>query len=164
MAVNTKHVKDRRVVRYESFADALRDMRSLAAQERNGNLAVLGNWSLGQAINHVATWAEYAYKPNPMRRAPWIIRLASRLLKKRFLEKGLGPGFRLPGVEGGTLGTEPADTDTALARFQAGADRLDRDPPTQPSPVFGLMTREDASKLNLRHAELHMSFFKPRVP
>lgn len=161
MAVNTKQVK-RREVRYESLDEALTDMNQLAALERNNKLARLGNWTLGQAIGHVATWAEFAYTPNPLPRPPFFIRLLMPLLKGRFLNKGFPAGVEIPGVEGGTIGTEEMPTHAAIERFTAVAERLKREAPTQPSPAFGMMNKEDGTKLQLRHAELHMSFFKAK--
>ena len=161
MAVNTKQVK-RRAVRYETLDDAAADMNALARLERDNQLEQLGNWSLGQAIGHVATWAEFAYTPAPLPRPPFFIRLMMPLLKNRFLNKGLPAGVSIPGVEGGTIGTEEMPTAAAIERFVAVAERLKREAPTQPSPAFGKLSREDGTKLQLRHAELHMSFFKPK--
>lgn len=161
MPINTKQVK-RRDVRYESLDDAVADMRQLAQCERDGKLDQLGNWSLGQAIGHVATWAEYAFSPCPVKPPPWFIRWVMPLFKNRFLNKGMPSGMSIPGVEGGTVGTEPMPTSAALDKVQAATDRLKRDAPTQPSPAFGKLTQEEATKLNLRHMELHMGFFRER--
>ncbi len=161
MPINTKQVK-RREVRYESLDDALADMHRLAAIERDGKLEVLGNWSLGQAIGHVATWAEFAYMPCPLPRPPLFVRVMMPLLKNRFLNKGLPAGVSIPRVEGGTLGTEPIPTSAAIEKFATVADRLKREAPTQPSPAFGRMTQAECIKLQLRHAELHLGFFQKK--
>jgi hypothetical protein len=159
MSINTKRVK-RREVRYETLDDAVADMNELAALERDNKLEQLGNWSLGQAIGHVATWAEFAFEPNPLPSPPWFVRMLMPLLRSRFLNKGMPAGVAIPGVEGGTIGTEPMPTFAAIERFTAVAERLKREAPTQPSPAFGMMSKSDGTKLQLRHAELHMSFFK----
>jgi hypothetical protein len=161
MSINTKHVK-RRQVRYETLDDAMTDMKAMAVLERENKLNQLGNWSLGQAIGHVATWAEFAFTPNPLPRPPFFIRMLLPLLRGRFLNKGFPAGVMIPGVEGGTIGTEPMPTHAAIERFVAVADRLQHEAPTQPSPAFGRMNQKDGIKLQLRHAELHMSFFKAK--
>ena len=162
MAINTKTVTNRRAVRYESLDEALADMQQLAALDQHGKLEVLGNWTLGQAIGHVATWAEFAYQDVPLPRPPIFIRLMLPLLKNRFLNKGFPAGVSIPKVEGGTLGTEPMPTSAAIEKFQTIAQRLKREAPTHPSPAFGKLTHEDGIKLQLRHAELHLSFFRPK--
>ena len=162
MGIDTRQVK-RRAVRYESLDEALADVNRLAALEREGKLLQLGNWPLGQAVGHLATWAEFAFTPCPLPRPPWFIRMVLPLLKNRYLNTGLPAGVSMPGVEGGTIGMEPMPTSAAIERFQAAAERLKREPPTQPSPAFGILTHEEAIKINLRHAELHMSFFQPRA-
>jgi hypothetical protein len=51
--------------------------------------------------------------------------------------------------------------DAALPRFRRAMERLKTESPTAPSPLFGLLTREEAVALNLRHAELHLGFLAP---
>jgi hypothetical protein len=53
-------------------------------------------------------------------------------------------------------------TDQALGEMRAAFERLAKQTPTTPNPIFGAMTHDEWVKLNLRHAELHLSFFHPR--
>lgn len=162
MTVNTKRVKDRRRLRFENFAAAISDAESLADAERRGTLRATGNWTLGQAIGHVATWARFAldgYPPMP--RPPWFLRLIVPLLKGPFLNKGLPAGANIGNLPNGTLGTESMETDLAIRNLREAFGRLDRETPTHPNPFFGELSHEDWLKLNLRHAELHFSFFHP---
>ncbi len=162
MTVNTKRVKDRRHLRFESFDDAIRDADTLAEAERRGTFRTTGNWSLGQAIGHVATWARFAvdgYPPMPQPR--WFIRLMVPLLKGPFLNKGLPAGANIGDLPNGTLGTETMDTDLAIRNLREAFGRLERQTPTMPNPFLGKLSHEDWIKVNLRHAELHFSFFHP---
>ena len=157
--IDTKRVADRRRLRFETIDSMLAEADALAAAERDGRLVQLGNWTLGTAVNHIAVWAEFAFTGTPLS-PPWFVRFASRLLKKRFLTKGLGAGVNIPGIEGGTLGTEPTPIDLALPRLREAMDRLRRETPEKPNAVFGPLTREEWVALQLRHAELHLGFFK----
>ncbi|HEY4234588.1 MAG TPA: DUF1569 domain-containing protein [Lacipirellulaceae bacterium] len=160
--IDTKIVKDRRPLRFETFDEAVRDAESLAGADRNGKLRATGNWTLGQALGHVAFWARApfdGYRPTP--RMPLPFRLLIPLMKNRFLNKGLPTGARIPGIPGGTFGIEPQDTDGGLADLRAAFDRLIREMPGEPNPVLGTLSHDDWIKLNLRHAELHQSFFHP---
>ena len=69
------------------------------------------------------------------------------------------PGFRIPGIAGGTLATEPMPLDEAVARIRQVMERLGSEPPAAPNVVFGPLSHDDWIALNLRHAELHLSFF-----
>ncbi|HVT82169.1 MAG TPA: DUF1569 domain-containing protein [Phycisphaerae bacterium] len=158
MPVNTGKVA-RRAIRFETTDQAIAEAERIAKLAADGKIEYLGNWDASQILNHVAAWAEYAYAPNPVR-APWFVRLLVRPLKNKFLNQGLPAGRLIPRVPGGTTHIEKVQLDEALARFQKSFARLKVDPPTEPSPVFGRMTQEEAIKLNLRHAELHMSFVK----
>jgi hypothetical protein len=65
----------------------------------------------------------------------------------------------LPGVPGGTFGIEMLGTDKGLGAMRAAFQRLAKQAPTRPNVIFGSMSHADWLKLNLRHAELHLSFF-----
>ena len=160
--VNTKTVKDRRKLRFDNFDEAIRDAEQLAAAEQAGTLRSTGNWTLGQAIGHVAFWANGPYDGYPdMPRPPWLLRVVLPLFKNSFLNKGLPAGAEIRGVPNGTFGVEPMPTDEALARLRPAFERLANEAPTKSNPIFGSMTHEEYIKLNLRHAELHFSFFHP---
>ena len=152
---------DRRHLRFESIDDVLREVDRLAELDRAGRLACLGNWSFGQIIGHLATWSEFAFKPAPLN-PPWFIRLILRMLKSRRINSEMPAGVRIPGVADGTLGTEPTSLEVALPRYRAALERLRRETPTAPSPAFGMLTQDEAIKLNLRHAELHLGFVRER--
>jgi hypothetical protein len=158
--VNTASVKDRRQLRFETIDDCLTDADRLVAADRLGKLRLVGNWSLGTILNHVAAWVEFAYSGSPVK-APWFVVALSRVMKRRFLYKGLGAGVRIPRVEGGTVAREPATVEQALPRFKAAFERLRREPPTKPNELFGQLTHAEWIALQLRHAELHMSFAVP---
>lgn len=157
--VDTKHVKDRRILQFSTIDAELHEAQALAIAEHAGRLTQLGNWSLGQAINHLAIWSEYAFTGTPST-PPWFVRLFGKLFKRRILTKGFGPGMTIPGVQGGTHGVEPSKTDIALKRLRAALERLARETPAEPNKVFGRLTREEWIALQLRHGELHLGFFK----
>jgi len=159
-AMNTAEISDRRILRFSSIDDCLDEANRLAASYRRGACKQLGNWTLGQVFGHLATWAEFAYSPCPIK-APWIIRFIMGFQKNKFLHSPMKPGFRIPRVENGTLGTAPMEMEEGLTRFRNAFERLKRESPTCPSPVFGMLTRLEAQAINERHAELHLGFFIP---
>ncbi len=158
--VNTSKVADRRSLRFSSLADLRADVERVAAAERAGTLRKSGNWNAGQVFGHLATWIEFAWTPNPLK-PPWFVRFIVGRRKDKYLNGGMPAGVRIPRVEGGTLGTGPTKLDEGFANLKGAIARLEREPPTEPSPVFGMLTHEEAIKLNLRHAELHLSFLHP---
>jgi hypothetical protein len=160
MPVNTGKVAGRRTLRFDSIDEALADVERLVTAERAGRLKRLGNWTLGQTLGHLATWAEYAYTGAPIK-APFFVRWILRLRKRKYLYGSMPSGVRIPRVEGGTLGTDLVALEEGRERFRRAMERLKKEPPTAPSPVFGLLTHEEGIALNLRHAELHLSFFIP---
>jgi hypothetical protein len=160
--VNTGKVANRRKLHFDSLDQLLAEVDRLVDAERKGRLRRLGNWTLGQTLGHLATWTEYGYTSCPLK-VPFFIRWILRLQKKKWLRGPLPAGKWIPGVEGGTLGTDPLPLDEALPRFRRAIERLKTEPPTEPSPAIGMLTHDEAIALNLRHAELHLGFFVPEV-
>jgi hypothetical protein len=155
--------QSRRELRFQSIDDALSEADRLVAAEREGRLACAGTWKLGQALGHLATWANFAQDGYPADvRAPLPVRMILRLMRGMVLKKGMMPGVRIGKLPGGTVGLEEMDAEEGLRRFRAAMERLRASPPTIPNPVLGPLTHEQWIQLNLRHAELHLSFQCPR--
>ena len=159
--IDTTGLQTRRTLRFETIDELLAEVDRIAEAERAGCLECMGNWKCGQIFGHLATWAGFLYVKAPLK-TPWHIRLILGLLKNRIINGGMRPGVKIPNVPGGTVGTEPLSLDEGVTRYKAALERLRRDPPTEPSPAFGTLTHEQAIKLNLRHAELHLGFVREK--
>ncbi|HMF13976.1 MAG TPA: DUF1569 domain-containing protein, partial [Gemmataceae bacterium] len=91
----------------------------------------------------------------------FFIRWILRLRKNSFLYKPMRAGVHIPRVPGGTLAIDPVPLDESLPRFRRAVERLKNEAPTAPSPALGRLTHDEATALNLRHAELHLGFHVP---
>ncbi len=161
-AVKTGKVADRRTLRFRDFSELWADVESIAEAERTGRLRRIGNWTVGQILTHLAAWVEYSSNGYPPElRAPWFVRLIMRFQKRKFLYDRMPAGVEIPGVPGGTLATSDAPTPDAMQRLHAAWERLLREPPRVKNLLFGEMTHDEWIQLNLRHAELHLSFLRP---
>jgi hypothetical protein len=161
--VDTGKIAGRRMLHFDSLDEMLAEVDRLAEADRKGQLKQLGNWTLGQALGHLAAWTEYGYTGFPPLRVPFFIRWILRLQRQRFLKGPMRAGIKIPGVEGGTLATAPTPLDEALGRFRRIQERLRTEAPPFASPALGQLTHEEAIALNLRHAELHLGFFTPQA-
>lgn len=160
--IDTKAVKDRRTLRFDSVRQAVAEAERCAAAEAEGRLRRLGNWELGQILGHLAFWASAPFDGYPvLRKPPLPVRVLMPLFKRRFLKRTLPAGFRIPGVEGGTFGIEPRTTEDGLARMRHSFERLGRTDPACRNPVLGPLTHAEWIAINLRHAELHLGFVVP---
>jgi hypothetical protein len=146
----------RRQVRYQSFDEVLADAQR-AVQDRAGTT---GQWSLGRILEHLAIANEktidgfHFLAPLPVR----II--AGTFLKKRFIKRGLKPGFRLSKKAEQILVPGEIDPNQALDHLRRSVKRLQAETERSLHPFFGRVTLDESNRLNLRHAELHMSFVK----
>lgn len=147
----------RRKLHFDSVAQAIAEGKRIADWERSGKARYAGNWTAGQILNHLGAWAEYAFTGAPLR-VPWFIKVLGRPMKKGILRRGMPAGSRIPRVPNGTLATERVSAEEGLARFEAALQRLEKESPPDRHPIFGAMPHADWIALNLRHAELHMSF------
>ena len=155
----------RRPLHFDTIDAAVADAERLAAAERDGRLQRSGTWTLGKTLGHLATWANFAFDGYPDAvRPPLPVRMVLRLMRNRFVAKGMPAGVRIRNIPGGTLGLDELPADEALARYRAAMVRLRRSPPTMPNPAFGPLTHEQWIQLNLRHAELHLSFLTAGEP
>lgn len=158
MTVNTSKVA-RRELRFESIDDLIAELNRIEQAEALGQLQVLGKWSPGQIVSHLAAWIEYGWDGFPMKRPPFFVRWILSFMGKKFLRTGLPSGMRIPGVKGGTFGQDDVPLGQALARLRTALQRLKNGELAKfDSPAFGPLSHEDRIRLNLRHAELHLSF------
>lgn len=160
--LDTSKIQHRRPLRFNSLDEMLADARTLAAAP---NLKQLGNWTLGQALNHLAAWIDYPYLGYPPDLViPEEMKANARAIKHKLMHEPMRPGEKLTDTPAGTFGTEVVPTDVGLAAIESAADRLRSgggDPPI-PDPAFGPVTAHEWTLMTLRHAELHLSFFVPR--
>jgi hypothetical protein len=161
--VDTAKVADRRKLRFDRIDDVLADVDRIAAADKAGRLRRTGNWTAGQTFGHLASWITYGYEGYPIAPPPWFIRWILRRKVRQYLKEGMPAGARIPKVEHGTLATQDMPTDAGAERLRQALRRLsagERCP--HDSPAFGPMSHEDRVALNLRHAELHLSFLHPQ--
>ena len=153
MTTATSSKAARRTLHYDTIDDLLKDAEQLAA----GPVTMVGGWSLGQMLTHVAATIDYSIDgfPKPL---PAPVRAIMRFVfKRRFLTKTLPAGFKSPKSDPRLT---PPDTESA-AGLQALRDAIARYRTASQlamHPVVGTLTNEEWEQFHLRHAELHMSF------
>ncbi len=144
----------RRRVRYASIEEVVAE----AERAVSANAPTTGNWSLGQILEHLAISNEKAIDGFGFS-APWPVRTIGRLVvKKRLLQKGLTPGFKLSPKAAAVLVPGETDAAAALEHLHKSVERLKTEEKRAPHPFLGPMTIEEGNQMCLRHAELHMSF------
>lgn len=157
--INTKRVQDRRKLRYNGIDDLLADIDKIVAADKAGKLRRTGNWTAGQAMGHLASWIGFAWEGYPLKPPPWPIRFLIGLKRKRYVQEAMDAGVHIPGVANGTAATDAISTEVGAQRLRQALMRLKaREAPKFHSPAFGEMEYDDRVGLNLRHAELHLSF------
>lgn len=158
MTIDTSKV-ERRKLRFENLDQLLGEIDRIEQANRSGNLKVVGNWTLGQILSHVAAWIEYGYVGFPVKPPPFFIRWILKFMKNKYLKSGMPSGVKIPGTKEGTFGQDDVPVDQAFDRLRNNIARLKSGEQAKfDSPAFGPMSHEDRIALNLRHAELHLGF------
>ena len=93
--IDTKNVTGRRTLHFDTISQCLAEVDRLADLERQRKLTQMGNWTLGQTLGHMSTWAEFAFDQCPLR-PPLPIRIMAKFMKKKFLHNPMPPGCRMP--------------------------------------------------------------------
>jgi len=150
-------VESRRTLRYESLHDILRDAESFDG----ATVSAAGGWTPAQIVQHVAKTIRLSIDGTEYR-APLVIRLLARLLKKRTLVSPMKPGFRMPkALQPLFMPDDDVTWEQAIAELRAEVERVERGAAmAQPSPAFGPMSPEEWEHLHCRHAEMHFSFLR----
>jgi hypothetical protein len=153
VAIDTRKVAGRQDLHF----DNLDEMLAYAERLVTGGTTQLGNWSLGQVLQHLALIQVASIDGYP-KLFPWPIRFLLKPLKRWFLRKGFPPSG--PNVK--TLTSEPIEAAVALANLRAATARVKSETKRAENPGFGTMSLDEWNLLYLRHAELHPSFCVPR--
>lgn len=152
----------RRQLRFDTLDDVVRDAELLSTK----GYEKAGNWDLAQACGHLADWMTYpiAGFPRPpvaIRALLWILRKTVGRAKFRTVLAGGMP------VGGPTLreSVPPpgGDPTAAVARLKQAVATFEAADGVHPSPLFGPMTKDEATRLQLVHAAHHLSFLVPKL-
>ena len=158
--INTAKVIGRRQLRFERLDDILADIDHL---QSSSNLKTLGNWSVDQILNHLAKAMTKSIDGFDTS-MPAPLRLLMRvLMKRRILNKGMTPGFKLPARAAAEMQTPSVSAAEAFANLRRTIDRLRTETTRAPSPFLGRLTADEWNRLHCRHCELHLSFLVPET-
>ena len=153
MAVDTKTARGRRELHYDSLDDLLRDAERVAGDD----VTMVGNWSAGQVMRHLAITIDYSIDGFPFQ-FPWMLRkLLKTVMKRRFLTKPLSSGFKAPDYASSVI-PDPVSPDEGLAELQTAVQRLKNESKRAPHPGLEALSVDQWNQFHLRHSELHMSF------
>ncbi len=150
---NTKQIIGRRTLRFNTLDEMLAEADALAA----GPTQVLGNWSPGQIFEHLARGYTLPLD-GVVLPVPFYVRWGARLMLGHFLRNGLPAGLKLTGKSAEALVPDATATEAGLADLRNAIARWKAKTTIPRHSVFGAVSDEQWTQIQLRHAELHMSF------
>ncbi len=161
--VKTGKVEGRRALHFNSLDEVLADLDRLEQAEASGSVKTLGNWSAGQVFTHLAMLFEMSLDGFTFT-APLPVRLMGPMLKKRVLsDREIPTGIQLRGGSAAAL-IPPDDVsfEQGMQRLRAVIGRVTGgEQMTHRSPVFGRLSHEEWTTLQLKHCALHLGFLIP---
>jgi Protein of unknown function (DUF1569) len=158
--IDTTRVAGRRTLRFNSLAEILADVETLA---RAQDVRAIGNWSPGQVVDHLATVMNKSIDGFTAR-PPGVVRFFLRLIfKKRLLARTMAPGFRLGRRMEEELVLPAVSLEVGVEHFRRAYQRLQTETPRSEHPAIGALTPAEWEQLHCRHAELHLGFLSCRA-
>lgn len=164
MSVDTRKAR-RRELDFKSLAEVSADLDRLESAHHAGTLKASGNWTPGQVFEHLAIFMACPIDGFPPGKPPLHIWLLTRWIIRPVALKGGPPpaGIKLPKEaafllppEGTSFEKGIGDLRRQITRVTEKGERF-----THPSPVFGPLTHEQWTTLQLGHCKLHLSFLDP---
>jgi hypothetical protein len=156
IVMSTKTSGSRRTVRYSTLSDISQDAEQLLAHHHT-----VGNWTFGQICQHLAKTMNCTFDGFGFQ-APWFARwFIAPFVKNSLLIKPMSAGFKLQESGKAILPGDNVSGVDGLQQLKAAIERYSHEVPTAPHPFLGNMASEEVVQLQLRHAELHMSFVVP---
>ena len=110
IAVDTRHVTNRRAVHLRTLDDLVAEVQHLVAAAKAGKVRAQGNWSTAQVLWHVGKLVECSFDGFPFRyrRGPqWITRMFRLVSWRWLIALAFRPGFQNP-PEAALLEPEPS--------------------------------------------------------
>jgi hypothetical protein len=146
----------RRTPRFRNYDEMLADADSLLAK----GYGRVGNWSLGQACDHLSKTMERSLDgfpskaPLPFRILARWVALGSILKHKQTKRRFPAPSYLEP--------PDAQDDRAAVERLRAAVSRLKgHTGELQTHPVFGKLTPTQWQEVHLWHGEHHLSYLTP---
>lgn len=149
----------REKLEFERLDDAVTYIKSLI----DNGYQKTGEWNLAQCCEHLNYWITYPLDgfPNPglfMGIMMWLMKLT---IGKKQLNSILKDGFKdgIPTVPLTVVKPDSIDDQAAFKKLRASVQRFNNHQGAiVSSPLFGDMTKEIVTKLQLRHFEHHLRF------
>lgn len=151
-----------RTLTFENFDQVISDLDNL----KTNGYEQTGDWDLSQCCQHLNHWITFPVQGFPrlgilMGTVMWLMKVTTG---KKMLNSILEDGFKdgtptMPATvaKPGTLG----EAEAVEMLQESVRNFVNHNGIVHPSPLFGEMTREVATKLQLRHFEHHLGFFSP---
>ncbi|MGD1915890.1 MAG: DUF1569 domain-containing protein [Phycisphaerales bacterium] len=154
----------RRSLRFASLDEVVADLDAIEDSLDAGALKPSGNWSVGEACDHLRKFFEFAIDGFPSK-APAPVRLIARMMLKRRATASDEPfpaGFKLPKAASALLPTPVIGDRESMAALRVQSDRVQKGERfSHPSPLIGSLTHDEWMVMQLKHFSLHLSFLHP---
>ena len=144
--------------------DNLDDVALDAKQLLESGYSSVGNWNLSQTCSHLSDWMTFPIEgfpksPFPLSIIFWLYRntIGPSQLKKYIAQGSMPAG--LPTDPRTVAEADAVEDATAVERLCQAIDRFkNHEGPLHGSPIFGAIDFPTATKLQLSHCKLHLSF------
>jgi hypothetical protein len=149
---------ERRTLSFASLDRVMPDVDALLEGHRT-----VGNWTLGQICNHLTIWIQGSIDGFPLM-APWVVRktIGPIALRKILKDGRIGTGIKVQDVY---LPKSDLDDRAEAEALRAALTFFSAHNATfAQHPFFGVLSRDDWTRLHGIHCAHHLSFVWPNAP
>lgn len=158
MTVSTKAAA-RRDLSFRSFDDILAELDRIQQAHDRGSLATTGNWAPGSNLAHCADFFRWSLDGFPQIKPPLVFRILGPVVKPFVIGRPPPPGVPLKGDIARLIPEQGIPFDDGMHAMRDQLARISRgERMTARSPIFGRMTHDDWTKVQLGHCALHLSY------
>jgi hypothetical protein len=154
---------ERRKLSFATLDDVVLDAQNLQTK----GYEKTGNWDLAQICLHLADWMRFPIEgfpkpPLPIRFMLWGLRnTIGRKMYRKYTLEGMPAGK--PTMPQSVHQPGP-DAASAIAKLKEAVERFKAYTGTiHPSPLFGALNKDEATRLQLVHCAHHLSFLVPKT-
>jgi hypothetical protein len=126
-----------------------------------------GNWELAQVCLHLADWLRFPIDgfpkpPLPIGMMLWALRKTiGKKMYRKYMVEGMPAGKPTMPQTVHRTGLDPT---IAVGKLREAVEQFKGfDGTLHPSPLFGSLTKDEATRLQLAHCAHHLSFLVPKT-
>ncbi len=155
--MSTTTTSPRRTLSFSDLSQVRTDLEQITSRPHT----TVGGWTAAQIIEHLAKTFTVSVDGINFKMG-FFIRRIGPFFKNRFINQPMKTGFKMPEMmKPDFMPRAEISLEEALKNYRAAYERFVSATEVQPHGFIGKLTKEEWTKVHLKHSEMHLSFIVP---